>query len=520
MDNNSLEHYINSIMADTHPTPTAKTAIDAALTTITNNTAPSNKGAQRTKSATRIPLIPIPGFPRKKHASAMAFAQIPSWIRAVATTCIVCLGISGTAYAADALGFISLQQTAPYQIILNAINPDKEANKDSPATVDNYSLELAYEPKTLSKDPVTTADETIPKGQHVEFFSQDFSQSLKVSILYCDTDEALAISHVAESETIDINGRSAILIKTNRENSHRLQLFIPYPNENRIVSINANDNLYDEAIAVAQGISLVPNGTIDYERLWLASDYIQPRQSSEDRNTYLQVSHQQMEHLHHVGETFALINEASNSSNGENTTSTLQATVAKVEKSDTLTSLSCKSLIPDEWYDLANPDGTLKTAPIVFKKQGDGINTLDETIETNYVPLKLIHVSIDYTNNTDKTLNDVSFFGGLVSATENKESYTVFNRADQVAGADKINVLPKIGVGEMIYYDVNGTQPTNDLDHPNYLTSLQPGQTATVHMAWLVPQDEANQLFLTLNSTGTTFDNDALKLGYVDLRSL
>lgn len=520
MDNNSLDHYINSVMADTQPTTTAKTAIDAALTTITNSTAPSNNETQRTKGTTRMPVIPIPDFPQKKNTLAMVSARIPSWIRAVATTCIVCLGISGTAYAADALGFISLQQTAPYQVILHASNPDNETKNDTSTTVNHYSLELAYEPKTLSKDLVITADESIPKGQHVEFFSRDFSQSLKVSVLYCDTDEALTLSHVAESETIDINGRSAILVKTNREDSHRLQLFIPYPNENRIVSINANDNLYDEAIAVARGISLVPNGTIDYERLWLASDYIQPRQSSENHNTYLQVSHQQMEHLHHIGETFALINETPNSSNSENATSTLQATVTKVEKHDTLAPLSCKSLIPDEWRDLANPDETLKTAPIVFKKQGDGINTLDETIETNYVPLKLIHVSIDYTNNTDKTLNDVSFFGGLVSATENEEGYTIFNRANQIADADKIDVLPKIGAGEMIYYDVNGTQPTNDLDHPNYLASLQPGQTATVHMAWLVPQDEANQLFLTLNSTGVTFDNDALKLGYVDLRSL
>lgn len=518
MDNNGLDHYINSVMADTQPTTTAKTAIDAALTTITNNTVPSNKGAQRNKNTPRMPVIPIPGFLQKKYASTMAFARIPSWIRTVATTCIVCLGISGTAYAADALGFISLQQTAPYQVILHAINSDNETN-NTPTTVNHYSLELAYEPKALFKDPVITADESIPKGQHVEFFSRDFSQSLKVSVLYCDTDEALTLSHVAEGETIDINGRSAILIKTNRENSHRLQLFIPYPNENRIVPINANDNLYDEAIAVARGISLVPSGTIDYEHLWLVSDYIQPRQSSEDRNTYLQVSHQQMKHLHHVGETFALINKVPNSSNGGNITSTLQATVTKVEKCDTLASLSCKSLIPDQWYDLANPDGTLKTAPIVFKKQGDGINTLDETIETNYIPLKLAHVSIDYTNNTDKTLNDVSFFGGLVSATENKEGYTVFNRANQIVDADKTDVLPKIGAGEMIYYDVNGAQPTNDLDHPNYLASLQPGQTATVHIAWLVPQDEVDQLFLTLNSTGTTFDNDALKLGYVDLRS-
>lgn len=80
MDNNSLDHYINSVMADTQPTTTAKTAIDAALTTITNNTAPSNKGAQRTKSTTRMPLIPIPGFPQKSmpllwhlHESLLGF---------------------------------------------------------------------------------------------------------------------------------------------------------------------------------------------------------------------------------------------------------------------------------------------------------------------------------------------------------------------------------------------------------------------------------------------------------------
>ena len=47
----------------------------------------------------------------------------------------------------------------------------------------------------------------------------------------------------------------------------------------------------------------------------------------------------------------------------------------------------------------------------------------------------------------------------------------------------------------MWYYDVHGGER-----HNNYITNLKAGETATVHMAWLVPEDELGCLYLNLDT--------------------
>lgn len=68
---------------------------------------------------------------------------------------------------------------------------------------------------------------------------------------------------------------------------------------------------------------------------------------------------------------------------------------------------------------------------------------------------------------------------------------------------------------EMWYYDVRGGER-----HNNYITHLAAGSTATVHMAWLVPEEDLGYLYLNLCTSGGSgeFSEEALDVGYVDIR--
>lgn len=68
---------------------------------------------------------------------------------------------------------------------------------------------------------------------------------------------------------------------------------------------------------------------------------------------------------------------------------------------------------------------------------------------------------------------------------------------------------------EMLYYDVRGGERNN-----NYITSIQPGETVTVHMGWVVTQEELGKLYLSLDTFGggAEFSDSSLELGYVDIR--
>ena len=67
----------------------------------------------------------------------------------------------------------------------------------------------------------------------------------------------------------------------------------------------------------------------------------------------------------------------------------------------------------------------------------------------------------------------------------------------------------------MPYHDVLGGS-----ENKNYISSIKPGETATVHIAYVVNEDELDLLYLNLDTYGGTyeFSDTSLNLGLVDIR--
>ena len=67
----------------------------------------------------------------------------------------------------------------------------------------------------------------------------------------------------------------------------------------------------------------------------------------------------------------------------------------------------------------------------------------------------------------------------------------------------------------MLYYDVRGGERNN-----NYIARMQPGEIVTIHMAWVVMEEELDTLYLNLDPSGGSYEftDSSLQMGYVDIR--
>lgn len=129
--------------------------------------------------------------------------------------------------------------------------------------------------------------------------------------------------------------------------------------------------------------------------------------------------------------------------------------------------------------------------------------------------LKLVHITLEYKNTGDETLNDILFFGSLSAIRKDADTYELIDYYNHY-GEEEWNYRTGSSVarlGEMPCHDVGGKEGKN------YISSLNPGESAVVHMAWIVNETDLDEIYLNLNVFGeAAFDEESLEIGYVDIR--
>ena len=125
----------------------------------------------------------------------------------------------------------------------------------------------------------------------------------------------------------------------------------------------------------------------------------------------------------------------------------------------------------------------------------------------------------EYTNTSDKEMKDVLFVGGLPRISESGGQMQIGSVEEEKPGTgDEWERFINHGLSsfwEMTYYDVHGGERGN-----NYIESIKPNETVTVHMAWVVLEEELGTLYLNLDTSGGCyeFSDSSLEIGYVDIR--
>ena len=502
MNDTALDHRLAAIIGGARATARANDALEEAFCALPR-TKPAPRSRHREESADTCP--------RRR------------WPQMAAAAALASLLVGGSAYAADKLGIIDLHWSGNHQLMVG-IGNDEDADNPAPtATVDGYRLSLAYEPAGLTDERTLFADSLDTPGRVRTFYSDDFLESLSVTVLYRDTDEAFPLSSVVESEEVSVNGREGLLVTTQDTAERRgLTLILPFETENRIVVIDANATLRSEVLKVAEGISLVADGPVERAYLWLWSDYLDQSVSDDesDPDEGMHATFEEMGNLHGIGDTFPLSSEESGLAEDADRAASgaLTATVTDVAVSDSLSDLARPEAIPVEWLSLAREDGSLGPDLVTYGAWGDGVNSVDTVIERRACPIALVQATVEYANASDEPLEDFLVNAWLLSVRESFDGWSVVRRERAVPGADFAESTAIISMERTAYLDVEDGGVAADSEGGNTIARLDPGEKLTVHFAWLVPQDELGQLLLDVNGDGALFNKTDLASGYVDIR--
>lgn len=426
---------------------------------------------------------------------------------AIAAAAIMCIG--GTVFAAERLYQMYLKKEDTYQRSLHISTKEK-----LPKKIAEVKMEVNYIPEGFAQDS--------EKGMEHYYKNTDKEDAgyFILEPILMDSSDTLTESFVKDAQSLTINGHDAVYLCSSYTEDQTWEngvIYILYKDTNRIVSVNSWGHAKkEELIKIAENITLTPTGRmVSSKDLPHWSETIalekQPDEKSDDTSTedpyhFYEASERQMANVHQVGSKF---NVESSLDDDVITEIQLEASVKDVQVADDFSLLAKEQEIPDDWKELTGPDGKLTSDTLIYNKRGNGADTMPEVVRKEETSLKLVYVTVEYTNTSNKTIRDAWYMASLIPITKKGDTYKVFTRIDD--SCDYVE-NEHIAVGsELMYSDVSGGHRNN-----NYIPEIKPGKTTTVHMAWIVNEDELDKLYLDFCGE-YPLTKESLETGLVDL---
>ena len=172
--------------------------------------------------------------------------------------------------------------------------------------------------------------------------------------------------------------------------------------------------------------------------------------------------------------------------------------------------------VPEEWTDAVGTDGNLVNNTLSYIKFGNGIDSVDEIVKTESVKQKLVYATVTYTNKSDEEINHMLYIGTLLLMNHEDGAYQIYDPTEQSGdGYDRVIWDGIAHTAEMTYSSVSEDYGNGG----NYISSLKPGESIQVNMAWIVNENDLNNMYLNLNGDGAAyeFSDSMLKTGLVDI---
>lgn len=431
--------------------------------------------------------------------------------------------------------------------------------------VGKYGLKTQIEgPQTAAESTENMADQTteeragkaaeyvrletsyLPKGmvqsEEGKFsFEDNYMQGGVSMIVYQLTPEKtiadIENTGIAVSEETSIGGRPAVYMETapaegdsaensstegtaNENTTGAKKIYMIYAEHNYLLEMFIfPDVTKEEAFQIAEGVSITPTEETSGENVmqvcsWndMENEAGKGEPETDESETLMTFPKEKMKNIHLIG------GEISLDQNGIEATPGLTAIVSDVTICDNISSLS-ENMLEDDTKAAFDTDGNLLPMKVEYLKSGDGINTVDEVVETKEIPMKIVSVTVDYKNNGKTALSNVMFNGGIALLAEYGENMQFDAYMNEKPGTgdiwDCVNE-ESIGFSQEVYLsDVHGGER-----HNNYINTINPGETVTVRMAFKVPEEKLNEMYFTLSNYGGShfYDETSLQLGYVDIR--
>lgn len=353
--------------------------------------------------------------------------------------------------------------------------------------------------------------------------------------------------NVRSNENISLGGHDGIYFEKESLSSKKTSshIYLAYPEVHYVLDLYIGSDIpKEEALKFAEGIRLTP--TDDPEEIakvrvedW--SDYIEREKSneaaekqaleetsSESEEPWLRVPTQDFEKtVHAIGESFSMYREYGIGGTPEFELDYLcypglDVTVNSVSVMDNVSSVSDSpffDITPYAAEAAISEDGSLLPIPFDYIKLGNGIETTDYVVNTKKVTPKFVLAEVSYTNHGEQPLANVQVNSTLLTLREQDGSME-FCQMPHLDGygsewdicEDSFHLLNKECPA---YFEIK-----NAASEKNYISNLQPGETAILVTGFFVAEEDLPYLYLNLDPYAGCyqFNETGLDIGYTDIR--
>ncbi len=430
-------------------------------------------------------------------------------VAAVVAVCI--LATSTVAYAGVKLYNMYLEKQGIYSVSTGFKTDDSTEKINLPERIHDIAITSGYIPEGME-----WIDES-----HLEYPEHNRTGGFSFASVLLDNDDldkVMQDENVVNCEEKTFGNYEGVYLEYHdlaADGSFNQRIYLFCPEEYRVITIYIGDDVTKEdAVKVAENLVITENDTmLETAGMYTWSEAVSPEETSEEETAL--ISDNKL-HVYQIGDAFDLSASGEDSNSHYITEKKISVRVDSVQVADELQLLGQNNL-PEEWADAIGSDGKLVNNTLSYIKSGNGIDSLDEVVKTETVKQKLIYATVTYTNNTDEKINHMLYIGSLMLMKHKDGMYQIYDPAEQSgAGYDRIIWDGVAQTAEMTYCSVSEDYGNGG----NYISSLKPGESIQVNMAWIVNENDMDNMYLNLTGDGAaySFTDSMLKTGLIDIR--
>ncbi len=324
--------------------------------------------------------------------------------------------------------------------------------------------------------------------------------------------------NVINTEEFEVPGGTAVLVELD---GGRRKVYMAY-DIGYVLDIWAQPGITkDEFVNVAKGISLEVATKEEAEEAsninyMSAPAYVPATESVQEGNIIYVETEDELEQrttvakdelkVYQVGEEFEISEQKGN------------AKVTRVEICDDLSVVNKDvfDFFQGEHPDFIDENGKLRDEIVSYCKVGDGVNSLDEVVASETIPVNLVYIEVEYTSDTE--VSELSFYGNLMLINDNNDSYEIYDGLSPLALSTEYDVVRtnyyRNDPEEIYFY--NG----NDVWEKNHFANVQAGETRTASYCFVVREDWLPYMYYDITCADPTdyFKQSILDTGVIDIR--
>lgn len=332
------------------------------------------------------------------------------------------------------------------------------------------------------------------------------NERICVSLYYLDGYKVKDIAEILKTTESAVKNRLARARAKMNDESYSMDkiMYINFEKQYYVVQLNLGEDISkDEAVKIAEGVQLVESKVADRAVVDYSDSVAQGKLESTDATAKVTSVDKAKVNLAKVGNSFK-----ESGADDENKLLTGKVTDIKI-----LDNLNILGVDKKNYSEVIDSKGNLLQDTIKYYKSGDGENSIDKVVKSRKVNQKFIYATVQYTNNTNKTIRDFCYGANVMYLEDSGDNIELY---EETPGKnDKWDFIEKTSaysIDEMIYWDVK-----NNGIH-NSIAAIKPGETKTVHIGFIVDEDMLKYTVLNFTDEKTDLSDNVISNGLVDIR--